>query len=870
MALITKEIVVSEQAGITRSHEFVRVGIPCAKGEFSSTDKFQLLAPDDETLPVQTSILKKWSDNSIKWLLVDFAATVPAEGRVVYRLVAQQEAAPVVVNPLILSYGTDHWRVSTGAADFVVDAKQFRPFKSIQINQRELLSLDSSSCTLCIDGRDLVPMIESITVEAEGPLRVVLRLEGCFDTGRLLSPRFVSRIHFFAGSTHVLLEFTLHNPQAAKHPGGLWDLGDNGSVLFKELTLQVGQTGSGDERIVCSLEPDTALYQFVQSSKGVRVYQESSGGDHWNSPVHRARDGSLQLRYCGYELSEGGEKIAEGKRATPIVWRGSGETGIAAVMPHFWQEFPKAFRVDSVGLKVELFPGSTQDLHELQGGEQKTTTMYLDFSVTPAGLSWARSPLVAAPSPETCRCSLVFNDLPPITGASSSSDLVDHFSSAQALLDKREVIDEYGWRNFGDVYADHEALYHKGDVSFVSHYNNQYDVISGAYRKYLSSGDLKWCDLAVDLAHHMFDIDIYHTSLDREEYNHGHFWHTDHYIDAGLSTHRSYSSEQLATKGITSGGGGPGAENCYTSGLLLHYWLTGNPDYRDAVIDMAEWVQIALTGPRTILAVVKKTVEYLKQLRSVSSEKCPLFPRYPLTRGTGNAITASLDAFEASGNRKYMNWVEAIILDSIHYADDIDARDLLNAELCWSYTVFLGALAKFIEKKIELNELDAAFEHAKASFLVYAQWMNKHEYPYLDKPEILEYPNETWAVQDVRKSVIFYYAARYADADWQDEFIERARYFYETAQKQLSSLATSSLTRPVALMLQNGWIGSKLHELKPLNIPSTARQQNVAGRPSPKLTLWSVVARVLTELSWAARATSMRQEVDWLRIRMSK
>jgi hypothetical protein len=108
-------------------------------------------------------------------------------------------------------------------------------------------------------------------------------------------------------------------------------------------------------------------------------------------------------------------------------------------MPHFWQEFPKAFRVDSVGLKVELFPGSTQDLHELQGGEQKTTTMYLDFSVTPAGLSWARSPLVAAPSPETCRCSLVFNDLPPITGASSSSDLVDHFSSAQALLDKREV-----------------------------------------------------------------------------------------------------------------------------------------------------------------------------------------------------------------------------------------------------------------------------------------------------------------------------------------------------------------------------------------------------------------------------------------------
>ena len=27
---------------------------------------------------------------------------------------------------------------------------------------------------------------------------------------------------------------------------------------------------------------------------------------------------------------------------------------------------------------------------------------------------------------------------------------------------KREVIDEYGWRHFGDIYGDHEAVFHKG------------------------------------------------------------------------------------------------------------------------------------------------------------------------------------------------------------------------------------------------------------------------------------------------------------------------------------------------------------------------------------------------------------------------
>jgi len=38
---------------------------------------------------------------------------------------------------------------------------------------------------------------------------------------------------------------------------------------------------------------------------------------------------------------------------------------------------------------------------------------------------------------------------------------------------KREVIDEYGWRHFGDIYADHEAVRHTKPSPLVSHFNNQ-------------------------------------------------------------------------------------------------------------------------------------------------------------------------------------------------------------------------------------------------------------------------------------------------------------------------------------------------------------------------------------------------------------
>ena len=41
--------------------------------------------------------------------------------------------------------------------------------------------------------------------------------------------------------------------------------------------------------------------------------------------------------------------------------------------------------------------------------------------------------------------------------------------------------------------------------------------------------------------------------------------------------------------------------------------------------------------------------------------------------------------------------------------------------------------------------------------------MVEHERPYLDHPEQLEYPTETWAAQELRKANVLRWAARYAD-----------------------------------------------------------------------------------------------------------
>src|SRR5690606_17765134 len=123
---------------------------------------------------------------------------------------------------------------------------------------------------------------------------------------------------------------------------------------------------------------------------------------------------------------------------------------------------------------------------------------------------------------------------------------------------RREIVDEYGWRHFGDLYADHEAVGHVGTTPFVSHYNNQYDFVLGAGVHALRTGNPDWLRLMTDAARHTIDIDVYHTRGDRSAFNGGLFWHTDHYRPAATATHRTYSRRNA---GNGQYGGGPSNEH---------------------------------------------------------------------------------------------------------------------------------------------------------------------------------------------------------------------------------------------------------------------------------------------------------------------
>ena len=84
--------------------------------------------------------------------------------------------------------------------------------------------------------------------------------------------------------------------------------------------------------------------------------------------------------------------------------------------------------------------------------------------------------------------------------------------------------------------------------------------------------------------------------------------------------------------------------------------------------------------------------------------------------------------------------------------------------------------------------------------------MVDHEYPYLEKPAILEYPTETWAAQDMRKADVFLLAAGHASGDERRRFLQGAARFFEYSVRTLHEMPTRTLTRPLVLMLSNGYL----------------------------------------------------------------
>ena len=863
-----------ELAGIQRSREPVEIGIPLKQGCWQPNAEALLLDDQENPLPCQSKTLALWPDGSIRWLLLTFPATMASHAKKTLTLEPQQ---PSKASSCGVSISETHETIAvdTGIIELNVNKQSF-PWE-VANKVPKTAGSPIKNTVLCTTPEGHLFNTDISTpwhVQTSGSYKTTLSATGQLvinNQGAVANIKV--DLHCYHQSAQVKVDISIHNPQRAHHTSGLWDLGDLGSIHIGSLNLQTHIANPKDTSSAAIQAGHLAEPIQNNAETRLRIFQNSSGGDQWSCANHLSANQDIIPKFRGYRISNGSELMSEGERASPIAMLRHPTSGHSVSLRQFWQNFPSALSADSTGLTVELFPADALlPSHEIQGGERKTHTAYLDYALeSPNALEWTRHPLVATLSAQHYQSASAF----PWFYAQPNKT-TEKLDTLDALIQqglegpnhffaKREAIDEYGWRNFGDIFADHESHYKEPDAPYlISHYNNQYDAIYGLARQFCLHGDHRWFTLMDDLAKHVADIDIYQTTEDRPEYNGGLFWHTDHYLPAHTATHRTYTKHNNSSSTPGQTGGGPGPEHCYATGLLYHYWMTGSETSKQAVLTLANWMVAYHEGGgglfEQLLFIKKLDIPKLKQkLRGqyVSTHS------YPFTRATGNYINILLDAWQLTANRQWLEQAESVLLAAIHPKDSIENRRLDDIEDSWSYLILLSAIGRYIELKKQSKEFDYHYAYALSSFTHYTRWMVNHEAPFLNQPELLEYPNNTWSAQDIRKVMLMHIAKRF-DPENATLYAKKAAEWLSAITHFLSGSHEADYTRVLIILMQN--YGPQHIEAK--SLPYQPGDHMNDFRQAPQLSWPSLCFRMLGRLLKGVSAFQLKRELNWIKSRL--
>ena len=871
-----------EQRFQSAQQQCCEMSVPLPQSLVFSPEQLSLVVSKDDddttkTIDAICHIIDYWPDNSIKWIKLTYQYC--HQPRLYLNInEVQTDTSDAATNTLIDATDisdvinvTDNYSYKGGANTLTLSVANNR-LEILDDNNQAILSLDANDLKLTDSkGQPVTANFSQATVTQQPNLitpngsAVTLVIDGVFSETLV---QFQLIVDWLVPFDLIKCQLQIHNSNRAMHQGGKWDLGDEGSFNFKALSIDLHTAKKS------SKEHNTLIdVQNNQSYIGENIVCEqfSSGGINWQSPVHVNHNNTLDINKNGYSLNielqdalHKDPKEITGLRCQPVL---SLKNNLSITLNKFWQNFPKSLTVKDNIVSLGLFP-ATHYLYELQGGEKKTHSFWMSLDSSNNDLTTSQNinrGTVAWDWISQCHLypfiekEKTKENAKENAALGSLQDITDlGIENTSGFIAKREKVDEYGWRHFGELYADHETAGYKGEDIFVSHYNNQYDPIYGFLRQYLTTGNTKWFELADDLATHVKDIDIYHTSLDKNEYNGGLFWHTDHYLQAFTSSHRSYSKHQASNVYQDhAGGGGPGGQHCYTTGLYLHYCLTGNQSSKDAVLTLSNWITHVYEGSNTCIELLLAFKN-----RHVAGNKNHFTEQYPLDRGIANYVNALLDSFELTQQPDYLTQVQNILTNTIHPNEDLTLRGLQDVEGTWFYTVLLQALCRYLQVKESRQEFDQHFYYCRDCLLNFADWMLIHEYPYLEKPDILEYPNDTWTAQDLRKAHVLA-AANYYSPNKKNQYLTKAQFFQQYVADKLNLADTKTYTRILVLVMQNQG-ALEVFQTKQPSITFAATR----NWPPATYQQASLYAGLLKVLAKRLMKLSLKAEINWLKKRL--
>ena len=263
------------------------------------------------------------------------------------------------------------------------------------------------------------------------------------------------------------------------------------------------------------------------------VYQDSSGGANWQSPNHVNRDGRVPTVIPRIPCDGGRQRrsrVCERRRSRQS---DTGDSRITIAAPPFWEAFPKALALDQETCAVGILPRQFSDSHELQGGERTTFAFVLavgDDPVSDEPLAWARSPLIVSVDPDVYRAGGFVGSArgrarPRHNRSTRTWFMASLRATRHSAIAARSSTNMAGAISARSTPTMKPSSTCRPDLALQQSVRRHRRMAS----RFMQTGDARWWSAMCELAAHVTDIDLYHTTDDRAAYNGGYFWHTQHY-----------------------------------------------------------------------------------------------------------------------------------------------------------------------------------------------------------------------------------------------------------------------------------------------------------------------------------------------------
>ena len=518
-------LTVEEQLGVAGPRR-VTGGVPLLVGQAKDVKDLRLLTKDASgkttPVPAQFRELARWwrADNSMRWVLVDFATDVGAHQTNAFVLTDAKVDPPAT--QLSVAQEDNFITVTTGPAKFVVNRKKFNFLEKAildlngdgKLAEDENLLASTSECGTATEdtfGQKYPGSAGTISVEVleSGPMRVCIRARGnhVASEGKGYNPGLYAYdvfLNFYADSTDVYSETVICNNYVKSIGIPAFE---DGSLVLKLSGGAIGCELVGDKPVECKLAAGESACIY-QDSNGAETWatcpglgqMETSGWKHLKDQFTSFR-GFKVLRRSGTNATE----VATGDhaRGTLNAWNERG--GVVAHVKNFWQQFPKAAEVSADGsVRLGLWPREWKYPHFMPDCSAKGHEIVLHFYGAKGAAGRPRAEAVAdlwdarvfaRPSAEHRAAAGALSDLGPYTPIVKRLDKKPGTGTAvnspRGLTEDKLYGNAYGWRIFGERWRSNGGAGKRGARQPINEDNYLYLWYVTGLPDWLAAGDAR-------------------------------------------------------------------------------------------------------------------------------------------------------------------------------------------------------------------------------------------------------------------------------------------------------------------------------------------------------------------------------------------